>query len=40
MLNRNHIELGAKLFVVAHIIFFIYYTIQVMKMLGFLGGMN
>ncbi len=37
MLTRSHIELGAKLFVVALTIFFVIYTFKVVKMMGMIG---
>lgn len=38
MLTRKHIELGAKLYIVLHLAFFIYWTLDVMQMMGFFGG--
>jgi len=38
MLTRKHIELGAKLFVIAHIITFIYWTFKVLNMMGIIGS--
>lgn len=38
MLTRKHIELGAKVYIVLHIIVFMIYFVDVMKMMGFFGG--
>ncbi|YCM44922.1 hypothetical protein V2O64_02680 [Verrucomicrobiaceae bacterium 227] len=38
MLTRKHIELGAKFYIVLHIIVFMIYLVGVLKMMGFLGG--
>lgn len=38
MLTRKHIELGAKFYIVLHIIIFMIYFVGVLQMMGFLGG--
>jgi hypothetical protein len=38
MLTRKHIELGAKLYILLHSAFFVYWAIDVMQMMGFFGG--
>jgi len=38
MLTRKHIELGAKVYIVALLIVFMIYFIDVLKMMGFFGG--
>ncbi|MDA7881834.1 hypothetical protein N9A94_05970 [Akkermansiaceae bacterium] len=38
MLTRKQIELGAKLYIVLHLIFFAIYTFGVCQMMGFFGG--
>jgi hypothetical protein len=38
MLTRKYIELGAKLYILLHSTFFVYWTVDVMKMMGFFGG--
>lgn len=36
MLTRKHIELGAKLYILLHIIVFMIYFIDVLQMMGFM----
>lgn len=38
MLTRKHIELGAKVYIVLHLIVFSIYFVGVLKMMGFFGG--
>lgn len=38
MLTRKHIELGAKLYILLHIIVFLIYFVDVLQMMGFFGG--
>jgi len=38
MLTRKHIELGAKFYIVLHLIVSMIYFVGVLKMMGFFGG--
>ena len=38
MLTRKHIELGGIIYIVLHLIFFVYWTLDVCQMMGFFGG--
>tara|TARA_B100000963_G_C22140876_1_gene457497 strand:+ start:423 stop:557 length:135 start_codon:yes stop_codon:yes gene_type:complete len=38
MLTRKHIELGAVLYIVLHVIVFAIYFFEVIQMMGFFGG--
>ena len=38
MLTRKHIELGAVLYIVLHVIVFSIYFFEVLQMMGFFGG--